>query len=154
MRIALVLMLTVLALFCALSESRAQDVSEAGALETITLPPELDRVLRDYEAAWREGDEARLASLFTEDGFVLSNGVPPVRGREAIAAQYAAFQGPLTLAALAYSTGDSVGYIIGTYGGSDPATHQGKYVLALRRDTSGTWLIAADMDNTNQRRGE
>jgi ketosteroid isomerase-like protein len=144
MRIVLVLTVTALALFGARAESRAQEVTEPGPLETITLPPELDR-------AWREGDEARLASLFTEDGFVLSNGVPPVRGREAIAEQYAAFQGPLTLAALAYSTGDSVGYIIGTYGGSDPATHQGKYILALRRDSTGTWLIAADMDNTNQR---
>jgi ketosteroid isomerase-like protein len=151
MRIMLALMLTALALFGARSESSAQEVSEPSALETITLPPELDRVLRDYEEAWRAGDEAQLASLFTEDGFVMSNGVPPVRGREAIAQQYAAFQGPLTLAALAYSTGDSVGYIVGTYGGSDPATHQGKYVLALRRDSTGTWLIAADMDNTNQR---
>ena len=35
----------------------------------ISLPPAFDRVLRDYEAAWRDGDGQRLAALFTEDGF-------------------------------------------------------------------------------------
>jgi hypothetical protein len=33
----------------------------------ISLPPAFDRVLRDYEAAWRDGDGPRLAAVFTED---------------------------------------------------------------------------------------
>jgi hypothetical protein len=37
----------------------------------ISLPPAFDRVLRDYEAAWRDGDGPRLAALFTEDGFAV-----------------------------------------------------------------------------------
>ncbi|NNE34150.1 MAG: DUF4440 domain-containing protein, partial [Rhodothermales bacterium] len=37
----------------------------------MTLPPELDRVLRDYEQAWRSSDEVVLAKLFAHDGFVL-----------------------------------------------------------------------------------
>ena len=52
----------------------------------ISLPPAFDRVLRDYEAAWRDGDGPRLAALFTEDGFALQNGSPIRRGRAAIAA--------------------------------------------------------------------
>ena len=59
--------------------------------------------------------------------------------------------GPLNLAALAYATADTVGYIVGTYGGPDPATHTGKYLLALRRSPGGPWLIAADMDNSSTR---
>jgi hypothetical protein len=31
----------------------------------------IDRVLRDYEAAWHHGDGPRLAGLFTENGFAL-----------------------------------------------------------------------------------
>jgi len=40
--------------------------------ESIVLPPELTRVLIDYEAGWKAGDATALARLFTEDGFVLS----------------------------------------------------------------------------------
>ncbi len=34
----------------------------------------------------------------------------------------------------------------------DEFRRQGKFLLALRRDASGRWLIAADMDNAIQRR--
>jgi ketosteroid isomerase-like protein len=120
-------------------------------LPTIELPPELGRVLRDYERAWRAGNPGELSALFAEDGFVLSMGQPPVRGRSAIATAYAGAGGDLTLAAIAYSTGDSVGYIIGTFGGADVSTHNGKFVLALKRSSTGRWLIAADMDNPSTR---
>src|SRR4029434_1379291 len=46
----------------------------------IVLPPELARVLTDYEAYWKAGDAASLARLFTDDGFVLPPGQPLVRG--------------------------------------------------------------------------
>ena len=120
-------------------------------LPSITLPPELDRVLRDYERDWTAKNASRLSLQFTEDGFVLSPGHPPVRGRANIAAEYTGRGGPLTLAALAYATGDTVGYIVGTYGGPDPATHTGKYLLALRRAPGGPWMIAAEMDNASTR---
>ena len=42
----------------------------------IPLPPAFDRVLRDYEAAWGDGDGPRLAALFTEDGFAGVDEVP------------------------------------------------------------------------------
>ena len=125
--------------------------TQATALPSITLPPDLDRVLRDYERDWRARDAQQLALQFTEDGFVLSDRRPPVRGRAAIVEAYAGRGGPLNLAALAYATGDTVAYIVGTYGGPDPATHTGKYLLVLRRAPGGPWLIAADMDNASTR---
>jgi ketosteroid isomerase-like protein len=118
---------------------------------SITLPPELDRVLRDYERAWGASDEGALVDLFTGDGFVLSQGKPPVRGRNAIRQAYETSGGALALRAFAYATADSVGYIIGgfgTPGGGDG----GKFVLALRRGADGRWLIAADIDNSNRMR--
>ena len=57
-------------------------VAQEGVPEAIDLPGELDRVLRDYEVAWRAGDEDALAALFTEDGFVLSGARAPARGRD------------------------------------------------------------------------
>jgi ketosteroid isomerase-like protein len=123
----------------------------AGEVAAIELPPELDRVLRDYEKAWQARDAAALAQLFTEDGFVLSNGKPPVRGRAAIENAYAKSGGPLSLRAFAYSIDGATGYIIGGYGASPAAPPDGKFVLALRKGTGGKWLIAADMDNSNAR---
>jgi ketosteroid isomerase-like protein len=122
--------------------------AEANVPPSVDLPPELDRVLRDYEKAWMAGDAAALSALFTEDGFVLSNGKAPVRGRAAIRAAYANAGGPLVLRALAWSVDGSTGYIIGGYGSSKEKPDIGKFVLAVRK-VDGRWLIAADMDNVN-----
>src|SRR5437879_2539008 len=66
---------------------------------SITLPPSLARVLTDYERSWKAGDAAALAQLFTEDGFVLSPGQPPVKGRVVIQKLYTDPGSPLSLRA-------------------------------------------------------
>jgi len=121
-------------------------------LPSIVLPPALDRVLRDYERAWQARDPAALAALFGEDGFVLANGEPPVRGRAAIREAYKDGGGPLSLRALAYATEGPVGYIIGAYGPRAGEKDTGKFILALRREKDGRWSITADMDNASQHR--
>jgi len=118
---------------------------------TVTLPVPLARVLTDYEAAWRAKDAAALAALFTEDGFVLSNGTPPVRGRGAIAKHYAGAGGPLALRALAFATEGSIGYIIGGFARQRGQPDDGKFTLTLRKGQDSRWLIMSDMDNGNTR---
>ena len=118
-------------------------------LPSITLPPELDRVLRDYEKHWRAGDENGLAALFTADGFVPSP-AGWVRGRAAITSQYKDQQGELQLRAHAYAVSDTVGYIVGAYGFGTDGVDRGKYLLALRRPRGGQWLIATDIDQSNR----
>ena len=103
----------------------------------------------NYEAAWRRSDAAALAALFAEDGFVMQNGKPPVRGRAAIkTADEGSAGGPLKLRALAVATADTIGYMVGAYGyeGSG-ATDMGKFTLTLKRQRGGKWLIFSDMDN-------
>jgi ketosteroid isomerase-like protein len=124
----------------------------AEPLPSVTLPRELDRVLRDYERAWTARDAAALAGLFTEDGMTLSMGRPAVRGRPAIQQGYANAGGPLHLRALSYAVADTVGYIVGGYGSTPDGPDTGKFVLALRRARGGPWRIAADIDNPNQQR--
>lgn len=119
-------------------------------LPSVTLPPELDRVLRDYERHWTSGDEAALAALFAEDGFILQSGRPPVQGRANIQQAYANSSGSLRLRALGYAADDSVGYIIGGFGYREGEPDGGKFILALRRSPGGPWMIAADIDNANQ----
>lgn len=124
----------------------------APRMASVKLPPQLDRVLRDYEKGWQARDENALAAIFAEDGFVLASSKPPVRGREAIRDAYKDSGGPLVLRALAYATEGNVGWIIGAFG-VNSTEDLGKFVLALRRGKDGRWLIAADIDNSNRRPG-
>jgi ketosteroid isomerase-like protein len=136
--------------------ARAQSPATAPPpIPSATLPPALDRVLREYERAWKSGDADAVAALFAQDGFLLQSGRAPIRGRSAIAAQYRGQAGgALRLRALGYAAGDTVGYIAGAYGYGEGADvpDMGKFTLTLRRDRGGAWQIFSDMDNGNQPR--
>ena len=131
-------LLFMVAVMCFATVASAQQPS-------VALPPELDRVLRDYERFWRAGDTTGLASIFTPDGFVPTRQTGWVRGAEAIKTTYRGARGNLILRAHAFATADTVGYIIGSFGYDNPAGN-GKFILALRRQRGGQWLIAADLD--------
>jgi len=118
---------------------------------SVTLPPELARVLTDYEKNWQAGNAAALAELFATDGFVLPNGKAPVKGRAAIQKLYTKNGAPLSLRAFAYATQGDVGYIIGGYSGEPGKPDDGKFTLTLRKGADGRWLIVSDMDNGNRR---
>jgi len=132
------------------SPAIAHDAEGAQPLPDAALPAPLERVLRDYEQAWRTGDAKALAGLFTEDGIVLQSNQPPVRGRSAIEAAYAG-QGssPLRLRALAYAVEGNTGYIIGAYSYGNNVGDIGKFTLTLKRVGDGPWMIFSDMDNGN-----
>jgi predicted deacylase/ketosteroid isomerase-like protein len=138
----------VLELGSGLMEMAAENAASPG---TVTLPPELTRVLTDYEAAWRARDGAALALLFDPDGWVLARGHSPVHGRDAIARFYAEAGGPLALRAFASATDGNVGYILGGYAGNAGQPDDGKFTLTLRRGSDGRWWIVSDMDNGNRR---
>ncbi|HIE0525676.1 TPA: YybH family protein [Stenotrophomonas maltophilia] len=128
----------------------AEGAKPAQPLPDAALPATLDRVLRDYEQAWRSGDAKALAALFAENGFVLQSNQLPVRGRSAIEAAYAGQGGdPLRLRALAYAVEGNVGYIIGAYTYGNNVGDTGKFTLTLKRVGDGPWLIFSDMDNTS-----
>lgn len=120
----------------------------AEPLPSVPLPPELDRVLRDYERAWAANDPDGLARLFTAEGMALPNGQPPARGAESIREAYSKGAGsPLSLRAFAYSISGDLAYVVGGYGAARDKPDFGKFVLVLRRDGNGRWQLLADMDN-------
>jgi ketosteroid isomerase-like protein len=119
---------------------------------SIELPAELQRVLTDYEKAWAARDAKALAALFTEDGYVLTNGRPLAKGRAAIEARLTGQGGPLALRPLAFAVEGRVGYIIGAFASKPGEPDRGKFTLTLRRSEGGRWLIVSDMDNGNGQR--
>ena len=121
------------------------------AQESVELPADLARVLRDYEKTWGSKDAAGLAQLFADDGYVLPNGGVPVKGRAAIERHYAGSGGPLFLRAFAYARDGSVAYILGGYASEQNAPDAGKFTLTLRKSTDARWLIVSDMDSPNRR---
>lgn len=127
----------------------AQD-APAPEVPSVELPPELERVLRDYEEAWSARDAAALADLFAPDAFVMAPGHPPAHGRQAIREYYDGRGGPLSLRAFAYAAEGSVGYILGGYSPAPELPDGGKFTLTLRRAPDGRWLIVSDMDNGNR----
>lgn len=126
----------------------AQTQEPSKAFSSVELPPTLQRVLTDYEVAWKAKDADGLAKLFAEDGFVLPSGNLPVRGRENIKRFYTGSGGGLSLRALAYATEGPVGYIIGGYAGVKGQPDTGKFTLTLKK-VRDRWLIMSDMDNGN-----
>lgn len=142
------LLLTIL---LAAAAAAGQPETPAGE-PSVQLPPDLARVLTDYEAAWAQRDTAALARLFAEDGFVLPNGGAPVRGRAAIQKYYTGHGGPLSLRALAYAAEGGVGYILGGYTDTAGKPDIGKFTLTLKKGSDGRWLIMSDMDSPNRRR--
>jgi ketosteroid isomerase-like protein len=132
------------------TETPAQ--APVAAQQSVALPAALDRVLRDYERAWRSRDVQALVALFTPDGFVLQPNRAPARGREALVRVYTGQGGgDLRLRALAFAESDSVGYIIGAYRYGADTTDVGKFTLTLRRTRGQPWLIFSDMDNGSAR---
>ena len=116
-------------------------------LPSVSLPDELERVLRDYERHWRDGNAERLAALFTEDGMVARRGAW-IRGQQALRAALQRTSSDLRLRAVVYAVDGRVGYIIGAYGyGDQPASYdRGLFILTLRQRKDGHWLIVADLD--------
>jgi ketosteroid isomerase-like protein len=116
-------------------------------LPSVSLPAELERVLRDYERHWRDGNAERLVALFTEDGMVARRG-GWIRGQQALRSALQRTSSDLRLRAVAYAVDGRVGFIVGAYGyGDQPAnSDRGQFILTLRQREDGHWLIVADLD--------
>ena len=149
--VALVVALAVMSVGASAGAQTPQAPPDTQMPSVISLPPAFDRVLRDYEAAWRDGDGPRLAALFTEDGFAVQSGSPIRRGRAAIAGGLTKPGGTLQFTVYAYSSSGNVGYIVGGYRYPTTVGAGGRFVLALRGGPDGRWLIAADLDNSGGR---
>jgi ketosteroid isomerase-like protein len=124
----------------------------ADPLPSVTLPPELARVLTDYEKAWRAKDASAMAQLFADDRVVVPNACPPVKGRAKVQECYSGAGGTLFLRATGHAAEAGQGYIIGGFRFTEADGDAGKFVLTLVKGPDARWLIVADMDRPYPRR--
>ncbi len=129
----------------AMSSPGTAQTHDPALFPSIELPDELERVLRDYESAWAGENGEVFAMLFTEDGYILSGGDSPARGREIIESRYGFAGGPLKLRAIHYEMSETLAYIFGFYTYTE-GTDLGKFALTLRK-VDERWFITSDQDN-------
>jgi ketosteroid isomerase-like protein len=110
----------------------------------IALPTEIDRVLRDFERAWAAEDEAGIAALFTEDGYVGTFWGWAV-GRDTVRAMHRLAMEQIRIRAHAFAAGDSVGYVIGSFRFDESGRDTGNIIFLLRRAPDGRWMIAGTL---------
>lgn len=118
----------------------------ATPLPPVALPPELATVLKDRSEVWN--DSAKLGALYTEDAIVFDDrGREWLRGRTAVAAHMSTlFARAHRVTPVAFSVTGGAGYIAGYYS-RDIETgvrNFGHVLIAVRRDASGRWRIAAE----------
>ncbi|MFT7775687.1 YybH family protein [Roseateles sp.] len=138
------------ALVLALAFATGPTGAVAQAQPSVSLPVDVERVLKDYARAWEANDPVALSKLFAADGMALPSGQPPARGPESIRRAYSQGAGmPLHLRPIAFGESGELAYVIGGWGSSPTQPDFGKFTLVLRRGVDGRWLIVSDMDNAN-----
>jgi len=104
------------------------------------------QISEDWIKSYNAGDAAKVAALYTEDGYYLSAHIL-AHGRRAIEAYWERgieagghidFIKPLTL----YYTGD-LAYFVGTYQATNAGVTVDGRILIVLRKVNGKWLMAA-----------
>lgn len=115
-------------------------------LPVVTLPSDLDQLLRDFERNWQLPDsKMALANQFTDSG-LFQYADDWLRGRPAIRMMLLGNGGPLRLRAQAFAIEEpSGGHVAGAYGWYRDTVwvDQGRFLFVLHRDRGAPWRIAA-----------
>ena len=114
-----------------------------------------------YAAAFKAGDAAAVAALYTSDGLSQTNEQPTAVGMEAItAANKALFDNytiqAMTLTPVKTEVSGNLAYDIGTFAfvaapkaKGDTLKSQGRYIVVLRKQPDGSWKAISDLDNVS-----
>jgi ketosteroid isomerase-like protein len=111
---------------------------------------------KEYLAAAKARDAAKVASFYAEEAVVMPPNAPPIKGRKAIQQDHERLfkdspQFELSATPLASETSGHLGYIQGEFVVKRPRGGEvrGKYVEVWKR-ISGEWKILYDINNANQ----
>ena len=117
------------------------------------------QVLDDFRVrftkAFAAGDAAAVAAFYTKDGKILPPNMPMITGPQEIqgffkGARDMGMRG-ITLDALEVEISGDLAYEVGKYSidmeleGGQTMTDVGKYLMVLKRQADGSWMMSADM---------
>jgi len=115
-----------------------------------------------YQTAAGAQDGAAIAKLYTADGVEMPPNAPAQKGRAAIEAYHKQFASQMMVHGMSIKATEThvagdVAYDIGTYsqqlmpvkGGGKVIDDKGKYVVLLKKDASGAWLISHAIYNSD-----
>jgi predicted TIM-barrel fold metal-dependent hydrolase len=114
-------------------------------LPIVSLPTDIEDVVRSFERNWRAGDnKTALAEQFTDSG-LFQYADDWLRGRPAIRMMLLGSGGPLRLRPQTFGTEGNAAHVGGMYGFyRDTAwVDQGRFLFVLHRDRERPWRIAA-----------
>jgi len=126
--------------------------------------PAIAKLRTAYQTAANAQDPAAMAKLFTADGTEMPPNAPAQKGRAAIEAYHKQFASQMMVHNLVikptetHVMGDQA-YEVGSYsqtlmpmggaGGGKMIDDKGKYVVLLKKDASGAWLVAHSIYNSD-----
>jgi uncharacterized protein (TIGR02246 family) len=124
--------------------------------------PAIAKVRSAYQTAAGAQDGAALAKLYTPDGIEMPPNAPAAKGRAAIEAFHKAFAQQWMMHGMTITptetkiTGDTA-YDVGTYKqtlmaqkGGGMVEDKGKYIVLLKKDAGGAWLISHAIYNSDK----
>ena len=118
--------------------------------------------LRDtFAAAFKAGDAAAVAALYTSDGLSQTNQQPTAMGLEGITAANKGLFDSYTIQSFVLTpvkteVSGNLAYDIGTFSWvaapkakGDTLKAQGRYMVVLRKQPDGSWKAISDIDNVS-----
>jgi uncharacterized protein (TIGR02246 family) len=123
--------------------------------------PAVAKVRAAYQTAAGTQDGAALARLYTPDGIEMPPNAPAAKGRAAIEAFHKAFAQQwmmhgMTITSTETKVSGDTAYDVGTYKQTLMAQKtgamvddKGKYVVLLKKDAAGNWLITHAIYNSD-----
>lgn len=123
--------------------------------------PAIAKVRSAYQTAAGSQDGAALAKLYTADGVEMPPNAPAAKGRAAIEAFHKAFAQQwmmhgMTITPTETKVAGDTAYDVGTYKqtlmaqkGGGMVEDKGKYIVLLKKDAGGAWLISHAIYNSD-----
>jgi uncharacterized protein (TIGR02246 family) len=121
----------------------------------------IGKVRSDYQAAANAQDAAAIAKLFAPDGVEMPPNAPLQKGRAAIEGYHKNFASQMMVHNLVIKPTEThvmgdVAYDVGTYSqnlmpmkGGKTTDDKGKYIVLLKKDASGAWLVTHAIYNSD-----
>jgi uncharacterized protein (TIGR02246 family) len=121
----------------------------------------VDQLRQAFNKAFSANDMAAVSALATEDAVWMPPGEPEIKGRDTVHKRYAALfekvASTMELKAETIMVQGDLAVLSGPFtrtdkpkGGGAATVVTGKYLLVLRRQADGAWLIARDIWNEDK----